>query len=249
MRRVLIAILVGGLLGGGLIALAQDTTPQTGGMAQQSALPQIAPGSVVLVQLSKSIDAKKTKAGDEVVAQVTQDVKANSGELLVPKGTRVVGHLTEAQPRSKEQKESEIGIAFDHAVMKNGTEMQMPSSIQAIIAPPTANPGNSSGGGYDQPAGSTGTTGAYPSSTGGRSGMGGGSAPQVPTMPTSSMPSDSHTGSVAPGTISASTQGVVGISNLKLTPASSPSQGSLVSSEKNNVKLESGTLMLLRVNQ
>jgi len=43
---------------------------------------------------------------------------------------------------------------------------------------------------------------------------------------------------------------VVGISNLTLSPAASPSaQGSVMSSEKNNVKLESGTLMLLRVNQ
>jgi hypothetical protein len=41
---------------------------------------------------------------------------------------------------------------------------------------------------------------------------------------------------------------VVGISNLKLSPASNPAQGSVVSSDKNNVKLESGTLLLLKVN-
>jgi hypothetical protein len=41
---------------------------------------------------------------------------------------------------------------------------------------------------------------------------------------------------------------MVGISNLTLS-ASSPQQGSLVTSEKNNVKLEGGTFMLLRVNQ
>jgi hypothetical protein len=40
----------------------------------------------------------------------------------------------------------------------------------------------------------------------------------------------------------------VGISNLKLTSGSQPAQGSVLTSEKNNVKLESGTLMLLRVN-
>jgi len=33
-----------------------------------------------------------------------------------------------------------VAIAFDHAVMKNGEQMQMPMSIQAIIAAPNRNP-------------------------------------------------------------------------------------------------------------
>ena len=49
--------------------------------------------------------------------------------------------------------------------------------------------------------------------------------------------------------ITGNTQGVVGISNLKLEPAQNATQGSVLSSEKNNVKVDSGTLMLLRVNQ
>jgi hypothetical protein len=256
MKRVLFTILAGGLLGSASLALAQgaaspQASPQNDGMAQQGTAPQIAPGSVIPVQLTKSIDAKKTKSGDEVVAQVTQDMKTNSGEVIVPKGTRVVGHVTEVQARSKEQKESEVGIAFDHAMLKNGSEMHMPASIQAIIAPQNANP-NANGGGNDQPGGLSG--GGSPSSAaGGRSaGMGGSAAsPAASNMPSSSDASaNAQTGSSAHGPISANTQGIVGISDLNLTSAASkPSQGSLVSSEKNNVKLESGTLMLLRVNQ
>jgi hypothetical protein len=49
--------------------------------------------------------------------------------------------------------------------------------------------------------------------------------------------------------INGKTQGVVGISNLALSPTSNAQQGSTLTSEKNNVKLESGTLLLLRVNQ
>jgi hypothetical protein len=72
-------------------------------------------------------------------------------------------------------------------------------------------------------------------------------APQA--APQSNVPSDTQTGASARPRITAQTEGVVGISDLKLT--SSPptaNQGSVLSSEKNNVKLESGTLMLLRVN-
>ena len=49
--------------------------------------------------------------------------------------------------------------------------------------------------------------------------------------------------------INAQTQGVIGISNLNLSPNSNAKQGTMMSSEKNNVKLESGTMLLLRVNQ
>jgi len=45
--------------------------------------------------------------------QGTQDMKTPGGEVLVPKDTKVMGHVTEAQPRNKEQKESQVGIAFD----------------------------------------------------------------------------------------------------------------------------------------
>jgi hypothetical protein len=250
MKRILFAILAGGLLGSASLALAQGAAPQTDGTAQQAKAPWIAPGSVIPVQLTKSIDAKKTKSGDEVVAQVTQDMKTDSGDVIVPKGTKVVGHVTEVQARNKEQKESEVGIVFDHAMMKNGA-MQMPSSIQAIIAPPNANSANSNSSGYDQPVGVGG--GGSPSSPGGgrSAGMGGGSAaPAASNMPSSAGVSAPQTGTSSHGPISTKTEGVVGISDLNLTTAApTPSQGSLVSSEKNNVKLESGTLMLLRVNQ
>ena len=57
------------------------------------------------------------------------------------------------------------------------------------------------------------------------------------------------TGSARPP-INASTQGVIGIPNLTLaTDAQNAAQGSVMTSEKNNVKLESGTMLLLRVSQ
>jgi hypothetical protein len=49
--------------------------------------------------------------------------------------------------------------------------------------------------------------------------------------------------------ITGNTQGVIGISNLKLEAGQSATQGSVLSSEKNNVKVESGTMLLLKVIQ
>jgi hypothetical protein len=205
---------------------------------------------VIPVELTKAIDAKKAKSGDEVVARVTMDLKTNSGDVVVPKDTKVVGHVTEAQTRSKEQKDSQVGIIFDRAVMKNGGEMQMPMSIQAIIAPQNPNSNANNNNEQSAPTPSSNASGA--SSNGGRApGMGGGGTPPpAPSASTgSNTPTDASTGANAHEPITGKTEGVVGLRDLKLaTTAPDASQGSVVSSEKNNVKLESGTFMLLRVN-
>lgn len=205
---------------------------------------------MIPVQLTKTIDAKKAKPGDQVVAKVTMDLKTNSGEVLVPKDTKVTGHVTEAQARNKEQKESQLGIAFDRASLKSG-DMALPMSIQAVIAPPS---NNANAGGADEGAAAPSGGSAAPSPSGGsRAGSMGGSGQSSP--PTSA-PSTNTEGMEGPQQqkasarpqITGNTQGVVGISNLTLQPATNAAQGSVLTSEKNNVKVESGTMLLLKVN-
>ena len=239
----------------------QRQVPQEGGNAQSqttseqtSAGLRIAPGSIIPVQLTKTIDAKKVKTGDEVEAKVTQDLTTGNGEVVLPKDTKVVGHVTEAQTRSKEQKESQIGIAFDHTVGKNRDTVQLPMSIQAIIAPPSLNSDNHSVAGESAglPASAQTPGGMSPGNSSGRStGMGAGTPQQAPSRSAADgqEPASTQTNTNVRQPITGNTQGVVGISNLQLGMSTNPAQGSVVSSEKSNVKLESGTFLLLRVNQ
>ena len=170
----------------------------------------------------------------------------------MPKDTKVVGHVTEVQARTKEQKESQIGIAFDHAVIKNRGDLTLPMSIQAIIAPPTLNSNNRnpSAGSPVEQSSVPNFGGVSPGNNVGRSsGMGTETPPQVPIP--SQTAGDGRTNSQTGASvqrITGNTQGVVGISSLKLSMASDTAQGSVVSSEMSNVKLENGTFMLLRVN-
>jgi hypothetical protein len=229
------------------------TEPVPAGPEAGAASPRLAPGSVIPVRLTKTLDAKKAKSGDEVDARVTQDMKTVNGQVLVPKDTLVVGHITEAQPRNKEQQQSQLGIVFDHAVIKNGAELSVPMSIQAVIGTPALNPDNSQagGGGPPPPNSLPSGGGASTSSPSDRSpGMGGGSPSTSPNSPAAGgqWPTPTPGATSANPPITASTQGVVGISNLQLSVAANSTQGSVVSSEKSNVKLENGTFMLLRVN-
>jgi hypothetical protein len=234
----------------GNLAAHQNPKSPGGNSLQSASASRIAPGTVIPVELTKSIDAKKVKTGDEIVATVTMDLKTNSGEIVVPKDTKVVGHVTEAQTRSKEQKDSQVGIIFDRAVMKTGGEIEMRMSIQAIIAPQGSNSGNANNG-NDQSTAAPGANGSGASSNSGRAARMGGTPPPAPNASTgSNTPTDDSSAATAHEPITGKTEGVVGFRDLKLaTIATAASQGSVVSSEKNNVKLENGTFMLLRVNQ
>jgi hypothetical protein len=168
----------------------------------------------------------------------------------MPKDTKVRGHVTEAQARNKEQKESQVGIVFDRAVMKNGGDVSMPMSIQAIIGPTALNPPSSNPGTAGQSNQPSSASGIPSGNAGGRSTGSSGSPSSVsPSSAGGEAPAEAQPGTGSNQPITASTQGVVGISNLKLSPTEDGKTGSVVSSEKSNVKLDSGTLMLLRVNQ
>jgi hypothetical protein len=231
---------------------AQAGAPATSATtaAANSAAPsnKIAPGSVLPVQLTKAIDAKKLKTGDPVEAKVTQDMKANDGDVIVPKDTKIIGRVTEAQARNKEQKESQVAIAFDHAVMKSGGDVSLPMSIQAIIAPSYLNPNNNPGDSAGQSSSAASGNGMSQSNGNTRgAGMGGSqSSTPSPNAGATAAPADDKSAKVAHEPITGNTQGVLGIPDMTLSSAN-PTQGSVITSEKNNVKLESGTLMLLKV--
>lgn len=235
--------------------LAQNAAPSASGQSapqaqptganQRATTPRIAPGSVIPVQLTKTVDAKKVKTGDQVLAMVTMDLKTQTGEVLVPKDTKVIGHVTEAQPRSKEQKESQLAIAFDQAVLKDG-QVSVPMSIQAVIVPQNNNNDNESGPTSGTPSPGS-PAGASTSPMAGRPGGGGSSQAAQQSAP--SLPSDTsgaQGGSKLPP-INAQTQGVIGLSNVTLAAGSNAAQGSVLTSDKGNVKLESGTMLLLKV--
>jgi hypothetical protein len=228
-------------------APAAQSDQSTSGRALEA--PRIAPGTVIPVQLTKTVDAKKVKTGDEIEAKVTQDLKSVNGDVVVPKDTKVMGHVTEAQARNKEQKESQVGIAFDRAIMKNGADVKLPMSIQAIVVP--TGPNVDTNESPSQPSSAQGGGGMSPANNGGRSaGMGGGTPAQAPSLSAGAeLPTKAQTGTTVNQPITANTQGVVGNSTLHLSAAANATEGSIVTSEKSNVKLDSGTLMLLRVNQ
>ena len=221
-------------------------------------------GTALQAELTKPVDSKKAKSGDEVSAKLTQDVKSN-GKVVLHKGSKLVGHVTEAQARSKENAESKLGIVFDKAVLKGGEEVSFNSVIQAVAPPVQATSsvagdessslggGMGSGGmGRTSPGGGPlgGAVGGVTSTAGGAVGGVSNTAGNVAGSTTGAVggAANSTVGAAANGTLNATSRGVIGMQGMALnTAAAGNAQGSVISSTTQNVKLDSGTRMVLQV--
>ncbi len=232
---------------------AGGNQPQGQSSAMQPASAPASPvqsGSIIYAELSKSVDAKKAKSGDEIQAKATQAV-LSQGKVVIPKGSKIIGHVTQATPRTGDQQPSQLGILFDHAVLKDGTQVPLSISVQALGGGMNAQSmmnQPSSMGSIDANRGmsSSGMPGRTASAEGGGYGTPGGGAPGM--GPGGGTATDVGVSSESPGAnvhLNAGSRGVVGLTGLSMTTGP---QGTVITSEKKNVKLDSGIELVLRAN-
>jgi hypothetical protein len=256
---------------------AGQTQAQTSGNASGStsasaqngqANGSLATGSAFNAELSSPIDTKKCKPGDAVTARTTEAAKSE-GRTVIPKGSRLVGHVTQASARAKGESESSLGIVFDKAILKNGQEIPLNVAIQAIAAAQSS----ASAAGADLDAfGGAGASGAGSGGGGGRGALSGvtstaggavgavtNTAANVGGAAGGTLNSAANAGGSIPGAskgavgglnaagqLTSNSQGVFGLNGLNLTAAASnATQGSVITSAGKNVHLDSGTRMLL----
>ena len=124
--KPLCAAVVLAVLTVGLVA-AQEAAPA----AQPAANPANQIKGPIPVKLLKNIDSKKLKVGDTVTFQTVSAVHSNSG-LMIPSGAMVIGHVTQAQARSKGDANSTLAIAFDKIEYSKGESIPMTGVLQAI---------------------------------------------------------------------------------------------------------------------
>lgn len=105
-------------------------TPKAGGFGDQAASYawEMTP---VTGELVGKLDTKTAKVGDEVVLKSTDRVQTADG-TVIPRGSRLVGHVTQVQAYNVERGAAQIAIAFDHAELKNGQSIAVHTLIRGI---------------------------------------------------------------------------------------------------------------------
>ncbi len=223
---------------------------------QAGAAGTLASGTTIPATLSKSVDAKKAKNGDEVTAKTTQELRSSSG-LVIPKGSKLIGHIIDAKARAKGDSQSSLAIAFDTLMLKNGQQVPIHANIQALAAPPESAPvplGEDTNPGVGAPSPSATPMGGR--GNGGVAGPMGGTSGGVANSPAGVSPSpagvnaNTSAASRESGELSPSSTGVIGLNGIQLSATgSNSSQGSVITSSGKDLKLNSGTRMLLQLLQ
>ena len=109
---------------------ARTTASNNTSAAKQGRQVNLQSETQLAAQLENSLDTRHAKPGDRVVLKTVQAIKQN-GETVVPKGARLIGHVTEVQQQSKSNAESRLGVVFD--TLKTGsTETPITASIMSI---------------------------------------------------------------------------------------------------------------------
>jgi hypothetical protein len=256
---------------------ANNTQAQASGNASAStsasaqngqANGSLASGTTFNAALSSPIDSKKCKPGDPVNAHNTEAVKSE-GKTVIPKGAKLLGHVTQASARAKGESESSLGMVFDKAILKNGHEIPLNAGIQAIASTQS---GVSAAGSDMDTMGSMGASAAGSGAAGGRGALGGvastaggavgtvtNTAANVGGTAGGAVNSTANAGGNiagaskgavgglnAAGQLTSNSQGVFGLNGLNLSAAAAnATQGSVITSAGKNVHLDSGTRMLL----
>jgi hypothetical protein len=219
---------------------APDST-QSAHAPAQNAPQQQAPRTLKMVQaqaqLDKTIDAKKAKQGDPVMAKLVADVQIPDSQEL-PKNTELEGHVDQVTA-SDHKSDSTMVLTFDKAKLKDGQEVPIKATILAMAEPAMA---TDAGGGGGAPGGGMASGGA-PSGGGGmsggggaRSGGGGSSASPGPTAQQAPSMGDSGGGASQPSQAQ-------GVPDVTLTSNIHQHNSATLTSKGRNVHVPDGTQM------
>jgi hypothetical protein len=217
-----------------VFSLALQAQTGTGnGAGPQAGKPVAA--AAVSAELTKHLDTKNAKQGDEVDARVTDAAKLPDGTEL-PRGTKLIGKVTDVKAKSKEDKSAHLAFNIDHAVLKDGKELPVVVVVMAVTGPAQGSSQAMMPGGGGAGAGASGGSAGSTSS---------------PTSSTPSAPMMTDSGQSSAGGVLKSTQDRVPVGNMPgvmLTgPGNSTGSAGSLDASGDNISLGSGTKLILSV--
>jgi hypothetical protein len=268
MKKILLVISLTIAMAGVALAQTAETRGSTSVSNTTSASKQgrqvnLQSGTQLAAQLENTLDARHAKAGDRVVMKTTQAVKQN-GEVVVPKGSRLIGHVTDVQQRTKSDNESVIGIAFDR-LQRGSMEVPITATIVSITQAHARAQSSASDDMFGSQTMTSSSSRSSTSTSGGQRGGGGGllggvgnSVGGVVNTTTSTVGNVAGGATTAVGsTVSATTSATANttgnlggaLRGLQITQSSNASAegGSTLSLTGGNLRLESGTTFNLLI--
>lgn len=250
---------------------AQSQTPQSPEASPSQAQPDQQPRvktvqlQLITGELQDKLDSTSAKQGDSVVLKTQEDATIPNG-TAIPKGSELVGHVTNVRPRSQGAENAQITLQFDRAELKNGQSLPIESVLESVAPSAGESAMNNNNNGMSAMPPAPGAAAAMPNSS-----QAAGAAPSANNSGSNQNAQEDHPGlasgttttpdqnaantPAAPGSIVArsgnvairttSIPGVMLANNISGQPFSNAS-GMLLGA-KRDIKLDNGTLMVVAV--
>jgi hypothetical protein len=227
-----------------VLGLGQTDKSKQAPLANSGDRVSVISGTTLDAQLQKAVDVNNAKVGDEVVLKITKSIKQN-GEVVVPKGTELIGRVTEVQRRTKENSFSKLGIVFDRI---QGRDLAGPFSASIVSITNVAARTAAGDSLMTDTSATSQTAGSARGSSGGL--LGGVGSTVGGLVDTTSQTVGTVTNTAvrttngAAGTVAQSLSGI----QISSSASGSASSSSTLSSPSKNVRVEKGATFNLRVN-
>src|SRR5438270_8547054 len=227
---------------------SSSTAPQEpSGSAQRGSNSAMPADTSIDATLSSTLDAKRAKPGDPVTAKTNSDVRQGS-KVLIRKGSKLTGHVTEATARTKDTPQSKLGMIFDKAV-DHGNEIPISAVMQAVIAPASSDdaimPGAPSGG-QTQTLGAAGGSSTIGGSSGSKvtaaRGLGTNGGNLIPNSPDDS---NRSSGPASGQVMESGSDRVINLPGVSLQAVGGGAIGTNLVSNTHNIRIESGSRLIL----
>ncbi|MBS1806404.1 MAG: hypothetical protein JST28_23920 [Acidobacteria bacterium] len=113
--------------------VAPTATPQAPGQPGSDSVlsPAASQLKPVSAELTDKLDSKSAKQGDSVVVKTDENLQISEG-TEIPRGSKLIGHVTNVQSRGEGHENSQIAIQFDRAELKGGQTLPIESVIQSV---------------------------------------------------------------------------------------------------------------------
>jgi hypothetical protein len=192
-----------------------------------SAADQPADRTPIQAELVRSIEAGRVQVGDPVYAKVALAWDHSGCKLR--EGAILKGHIVTQTPRSKAVRSSGIALLFDTGQCGGRDMKPLPLTVAAVLAPDPMGGSSLFGDRENQPLNEA----VGLSLNGGMRSMQSAAQTAILEPPRSKPPQ-----TVMPGQ-------VIGMGDVKLTVGNGPEGSSILTSEKHNMRLESGSKLVL----
>lgn len=90
-------------------------------------------------ELAGELDSRTAKVGDQIVVKVRSNARIED-DVEIPKGSRLIGHVTGVKAAGAGDANSQIALAFDRIELKNRESLSIRGELESLSIESSGNP-------------------------------------------------------------------------------------------------------------